>query len=249
MALNPATRTEERPIPERIARQLRAEIDRGTFPPGVYLPSEKALAANFGVAVNMLRQGLSILAAEGWVTPVNGMGTLVLPRPEPQHVIALDPADPWAGLAPKGEPARSRQAADTRTAAQLTIEHLEPLAVVTQTALHAETGVTVRTTRTVPFSAFDGMQRYPDPFGPHATITTALADTYGSLLTTVRINGLIPGAEDREELGLGLGAMLLQATWITTNSRARGLMIHTVRVSTRDAEFEPDLTRDSAPQN
>jgi DNA-binding GntR family transcriptional regulator len=238
MALNPATRTEERPIPERIARQLRAEIDRGTFPPGVYLPSEKALASNFGVAVNMLRQGLSILAAEGWVTPVNGMGTLVLPRPDPRHVITLNPADPWDALTPKGEPARSRQAADTRTAAQLTIEHLEPLAVITQTALHTDTGVTVRTTRTVPFSAFDGMDRYPDPFGPRERITTALTDTFGPLRTSLRINGLIPGVEDREELGLGLGSMLLQATWITTNANTRGLMIDTVRVSTRDAEFQ-----------
>ena len=58
----------------------------------------------------------------------------------------------------------------------------------------------------------------------------------------MRVNGLIPGAEDREELALGLGAMLLQATWITTNTRARGLVIDTVRVSTRDAEFQIDRT-------
>ena len=236
MAFDPATRT-ERPLPERIARQLRAEIDRGTYPAGVYLPSEKTLAETFGVAVNMLRQGLSILGAEGWVTPVNGKGTLVLDRPTPAHTITLDPHDPWRGLSPIDEPHRHRQAAHTRTAALLGIEPREPLACVDQTAIHAETGVLVRTARALPFASYDGMTRYPDPFEDRAAIINALREHCGPLRTALRISASIPATDDREGLGLGLGAVLLQAHWITKASDGRGLLLETARVAAQNAEF------------
>lgn len=236
MAFDPATRTQG-PIPERIARQLRAEIDRGSYPAGVYLPAEKTLAESFGVAVNMLRQGLSILGAEGRVTPVNGKGTLVLERPTPTHTITLDPADPWHGLSPTGEPHRHRQAADTRTAALLGIEQHEPLACVDQTAIHAETGTPLRIARALPFASYDGMDRYPDPFEGREPIIKALQKHCGPLSTTLRISASIPATDDREGLGLGLGAVLLQAHWTTKAADGRGLLLETARVNAQNAEF------------
>jgi hypothetical protein len=114
--------------------------------------------------------------------------------------------------------------------------------VVAQTAVHAETGVTVRTTRTVPFSAFDGMQRYPDPFGPRENITAALTEALGTFRVTLDVSGMVPGAEDREQLGLALGAVLLCATWIATTAAGRGMLVETVRVSAQDAEFRTAVT-------
>lgn len=241
MAFDPATRT-ERPLPERIAQQLRAEIDHGTYPAGVYLPSERNLATSLGVAVNMLRQGLSILGAEGWVTPVNGKGTLVLDRPVPTHTITLDPADPWHGLSPISAPHRHRQAAGTRTAALLGIEPREPLACVNQTAIHQDTGVLVCTDRSLPFASFDGMDRYPDPFEDRNLIIKALAEHRGPLTTALRISAAIPPTDDREALGLTLGAVLLHAHWITKSTDGRGLLLESARISARNAEFQ--TTRD-----
>lgn len=65
----------------RLARLLRARIDRGEWPAGAQLPTELELAEDFGVSRTTIRQALSQLAAEAYVRREHGKGTFARPRP------------------------------------------------------------------------------------------------------------------------------------------------------------------------
>lgn len=65
------------PAYRRIADSIAAGIEAGTYPPGSPLPSEAALAEQFGVTRPTVRQGLSELRATGVITIVNGRGAHV----------------------------------------------------------------------------------------------------------------------------------------------------------------------------
>jgi DNA-binding GntR family transcriptional regulator len=60
-----------------IADVLRARIRAGIYPPGTLLPSERTLAAEFGVVRNTLRRALTDLDREDLVETVPGRGRLV----------------------------------------------------------------------------------------------------------------------------------------------------------------------------
>lgn len=60
-----------------VARTLRAEIDSGRFQPGDFLPSQKELAAQFGVGLSTIREAIKILTATGLVQSHPGKGTWV----------------------------------------------------------------------------------------------------------------------------------------------------------------------------
>lgn len=64
-----------------IADALRARIDRGEFAPGDRLPSQHALADDYGVTVMTLRQALGDLERDGLVHAVRGTGTFVSQPP------------------------------------------------------------------------------------------------------------------------------------------------------------------------
>jgi GntR family transcriptional regulator len=51
----------------QLADTLRAAISSGDFPPGAQLPSERSLAAQYGVSPQTVRQALALLKEEGLV--------------------------------------------------------------------------------------------------------------------------------------------------------------------------------------
>ena len=63
---------------QRIARNLAERINFGTYAYRSYLPSERALAEEYGVSVHTVRRALSILNNLGFVKTQNGRGTQVL---------------------------------------------------------------------------------------------------------------------------------------------------------------------------
>jgi GntR family transcriptional regulator len=63
-----------RPLHAQLAGELRAGIDRGTYPRGARLPAERELMAAYGVARGTVRQALATLADEGLITSVRGRG-------------------------------------------------------------------------------------------------------------------------------------------------------------------------------
>lgn len=61
----------------RIATELAEAIARGVYPPGERLPSEHALAEQFGVNRHTIRRSLASLSSQGLLRVTQGSGTYV----------------------------------------------------------------------------------------------------------------------------------------------------------------------------
>lgn len=62
---------------QRIAADLRAEIDSGRLGPGDRVPSEAELMRRYGVSRGTARQGLALIQAAGLVESAHGKGRFV----------------------------------------------------------------------------------------------------------------------------------------------------------------------------
>jgi GntR family transcriptional regulator len=75
-----------------IANQLQDRINAGEWPPGQRMPTESALAAEFGVNRLTIRQALAQLRQIGAIDIRQGSGTYVSVPPPPVLEIPIDPA-------------------------------------------------------------------------------------------------------------------------------------------------------------
>ena len=64
-----------------IYRDLRREIEDGTYAYEDFLPSQSELVRRYGCAHNTVRRALSMLADQGYCQPIHGKGVRVLYRP------------------------------------------------------------------------------------------------------------------------------------------------------------------------
>src|ERR1700685_3921194 len=71
-----------------VADILRRQVLQGAFPDGL-LPAEASLAQGFGASRNAIRDALRMLAAEGLVVRVPGVGTMVAGRKYPHGLDRL----------------------------------------------------------------------------------------------------------------------------------------------------------------
>src|SRR5580692_3624902 len=71
-----------------VADVLRRQVLQGAFAGGL-LPAEASLAQGFGASRNAIRDALAILAAEGLVVRVQGVGTMVATRKYPHGLDRL----------------------------------------------------------------------------------------------------------------------------------------------------------------
>jgi DNA-binding GntR family transcriptional regulator len=70
---------------KRITDDLRAEIEKGTYPPGTQLPTKAELMARYSVAVNTVARAIDELRRAGLVVTAQGSGMYVadvLPDPD-----------------------------------------------------------------------------------------------------------------------------------------------------------------------
>lgn len=65
------------PITYQLAQLLRADIMRGTYPPGARLPTELQLVEDYGVSVITVQRALRQLEEEGLIERFRGRGTFV----------------------------------------------------------------------------------------------------------------------------------------------------------------------------
>ena len=72
----------------QVADILRRQVLQGAFADGL-LPGEASLAQGFGASRNAIRDALGILAAEGLVVRVQGVGTMVAARKYPHGLDRL----------------------------------------------------------------------------------------------------------------------------------------------------------------
>jgi len=74
-----STRIAKKRIYEQIVLQLQQEILSGAVAPGARLPTERELAAQFGVSRASIREALSVLQSRGLIESRQGDGTIVSP--------------------------------------------------------------------------------------------------------------------------------------------------------------------------
>ncbi|MFS8199464.1 GntR family transcriptional regulator [Streptomyces sp. CWNU-52B] len=84
MTASDSGHSSNQPPSRRIADELRAAINTGHLAPGGKLPSERALAQQYGAARNTAREAIRLLAEEGLVTARHGSGVFVR---EPQRLF------------------------------------------------------------------------------------------------------------------------------------------------------------------
>lgn len=75
-----------------VARQIAQAISEGRFLPGEILPPERELALNFNVSRPILREALSILQTQGYISVQHGRGTFVK---DPYSDILNVPLSEW----------------------------------------------------------------------------------------------------------------------------------------------------------
>lgn len=74
---------EFRKLLDEMIQTLKHEIGTGRYEALQYLPSEKALAARFGLSNNSVRKGLDTLVDEGWIEKIPRVGNRVRFRSAP----------------------------------------------------------------------------------------------------------------------------------------------------------------------
>ncbi len=82
--MKPSGPSSQQPASRRIAEDLRTAIESGQLAPGDKLPSERALAEQYGTARNTAREAVRLLAEQGLVTARHGRGVFVR---EPQRLF------------------------------------------------------------------------------------------------------------------------------------------------------------------
>lgn len=65
------------PAYAQLARIIKRRISNGSYGPGARLPSEAAIAGNFGISAMTARQAIGLLEQEGLVDRVQGRGTFI----------------------------------------------------------------------------------------------------------------------------------------------------------------------------
>lgn len=66
----------------RLARTISRRIEKGVYPPGTLIPSEKQLSLAFGMSRPTVVRALDLLKRDGWLEARQGVGTIVRGRPE-----------------------------------------------------------------------------------------------------------------------------------------------------------------------
>lgn len=67
---------------DNIYRDLRHQIEDGTYPYGSFLPSQSMLVEKYGCAHNTARKALALLSRQGYCLPIHGKGVRVIWLPQ-----------------------------------------------------------------------------------------------------------------------------------------------------------------------
>lgn len=74
---------------DKIYRDLKSKIEEGEFPYQSFIPSESQLIETYSCSHNTARRAISLLAGEGYVLPINGVGVKVIYIPRTRTLFGL----------------------------------------------------------------------------------------------------------------------------------------------------------------
>ena len=112
-----------------LVNTIQQRIEDGTYPVGAKIPSESELVAEFGASRPIVVRALGILAQDGWLESVHGLGRFVRGKPidarkAPEHALVLLDREETAGVTVLSA---GPVLADVRTAGALGIEEGVPV--------------------------------------------------------------------------------------------------------------------------
>ncbi|HUY48104.1 MAG TPA: GntR family transcriptional regulator [Streptosporangiaceae bacterium] len=195
---------------QQVADHVRDQILNGTYPAGQPLPSEEALAAEFGVSRPTIREGIKALVAEGLVEVARPKGTTVRdpygrPTRTERHTGSTIRDD--GGWADAGPPNIYRANATVDQAEMLGIPAGEPLLV---RAVIQESGGLRRLNRLyVPFSIAEQTPWADDPHLPRPREFYEHFDAEHKLIWTEHVRARMPIGDETTDLRIPPGVALL----------------------------------------
>jgi GntR family transcriptional regulator, phosphonate transport system regulatory protein len=160
----------------RIASEIAESISQGAYPPGKRLPSEHALAEQFGVNRHTIRRSLASLSSQGLVRVAQGSGSYVedfavelMLTKRTRHHQSLSNAGLRGGLrvmSARTERANASQAEALQVPLRSKLLYMEVLGDAQGQALHVSH-------RVFPLPRFEGIEAIVSKTG---SITAAFAD-------------------------------------------------------------------------
>jgi GntR family transcriptional regulator len=202
-----------RPVPmwQQVADHVRAQILDGTYPPGQPLPSEEALAAEFGVSRPTIREGIKTLVAEGLVEVARPRGTTVRDpfgrpaRTEHHTAASIRDGEDWADVT---EPTFYRINATADQADLLGITPGEP--VLVRATTQESHGIRRLSRIYLPFAVAASTIYADDPqLPPAAKLHQRLQEVHPVLAWTEHVRARMPVGDESEDLSVPPGVALL----------------------------------------
>lgn len=221
------------------ARLRDAVADRS---PGSRLPSERELAAEWGVARMTLRSAIDELVAEGVLERRHGAGTFVAHRPV-LRVLGLTSftQDMLArGLVPSSRLLDFRTIeADGPTAQGLQVPEGSSIFTISRVRLGSGEPMAIEKVR-IPVAYVPGLT-LADLDG---SLYAVLAEEYGIVASAASmvIEPILPDAESRRELGIGSDQACLRLLMVDADRRGRVVMLATCLYRGDKYQLRADLT-------
>lgn len=218
----------------QIADDLRRRVLQGELGPGERLPSEQALAAEYGVSRGVIRNALAALRRRGLVASHPGAGWRVRSDFQTQEFAEMRSFAQWAQsrrLSPGGRMLHQRR--DGATAAEARVLQValgdEVLRVTRARTLE---GRTIMVERTVyPSWAIAVIEALPpeEPSVMRALQAAGIEMAFGSH----RIDTVLASAEDADALAVRRSTRLLRVRRVTSTSDGRP-------IESGDDRYAPD---------
>ena len=234
----------------QIADYLRRGILDGTYPAGQPLPSEEALAKQFGVTRPTVRQGLTELRASGLVEVIMGRGTFARsPHSRPSVTRPRGVRQGLDGSFTEADGIKWTDAEEplaTRTDAPLALADLlrvppgEPL--FTYDALQtAEPGLRQLHRTYVPFSILAGTKYETEAPPPAPQLYAALAGLGHELHFTEYLRPRMPLPDQAATLRHPEGVPILTILRVTLNAQDKPLALEEFQLPGTDLELSYPL--------
>jgi GntR family transcriptional regulator len=202
---------------KQVRNDIREKIASGEYAPGDSLPSEPALAEDYGVSRTTVRLALNSLRAEGALGVRMGKGSYVLEQASaPAVAVTRSTADPAESLTPQTTPDLGQTEADVRTAALLGISEADPV-FVREDTYTAEPGrrlVLIR--RILPFAAAEGTPLETAPFPDRPELIDILTSAHGKITEAEYVRARMSTADDAVRLTLDDPAVILEITRVAS---------------------------------
>lgn len=232
-----------KPLYSRIKDALLQRLVSGEWPPGTLLPSEIALAAEYGVSQGTLRKALDELAAEKLVVRQQGRGTVVARHDTERSLFQffhIHGADGRRQLPDSMVLGVSNAMANREEAAALELESRSRVLRIARVR-YLDGQPAMVETLSLPRVLFPGLGEGEEPL-PNA-LYALYQRRYGINVTRAseQLRAVAADPHDAEQLGIEPGTPLLEIRRIARDLQNRPVELRRSRLDTRQHYYLNEL--------